>query len=244
MADFNHVDYTDELNRIIVALSDIRDYVKLIRRLGENNDMGVVVTSVMNDFERAVLAATMGNLGAADGEAIRQRAASGNIAAGGTTGANESVGDDVVGDEGERADILTALGQDPDDEKVLLRIEGLYYWELAPTIVDDGARDPYEQVTQFAKGEQIGYHDLGSNKPKPGAPPSADVINVQAPRRRWPKPRPEGETAQTNPTGVNDIVNAATGEVAAKDAQTILNEITANGGRDAPPAYEIGGGPS
>lgn len=244
MADFNHVDYTDELNRIIVALSDIRDYIKLIRRLGENNDMGVVVTSVMNDFERAVLAATMGNLGAADGEAIRQRASGGNIGVGGISGANESVGDDVVGDEGERSDILTALGQDPDDEQVLLRIDGLYYWEQAPTDVDDGAKDPYQQANQFAKGEQIGYHDLGTNKPKPGAPPSADVINVQAPRRRWPKPRAEGETALPNSTGVNDIVNAATGEIVGKDVDTILTEITSSGGRNAPPAYEIGGGPS
>lgn len=238
MADFNHVDYTDELNRIIVALSDIRDYVKLIRRLGENNDMGVVVTSVMNDFERAALAATMGNAGAADGEAIRQGVVNGDTASGGTSGPNETVGDDVVGDEGERSDVLTSLGQDPEDERVLLRIEGLYYWEVAPTVVDDGLREPYEQTTQFAKGEQIGYHDLGSNKPKPGAPPSADVINVQAPRRRWPKPRDEANpTTDVNNTGNLDLVNPATGEVYGKDAARIAAESTSSGGRDAPPAY-------
>lgn len=245
MADFNHVDYTEELNRIIVALSDIRDYVKLIRRLGENNDMGVVVTSVMNDFERAALAATMGNAGAGDGEAIRRGVQNGDTSTGGNSGPNAIVGDDVVGDEGERADILTALAQDPEDDRVLLRDLGLYYWEQAPTVVDDGLREPYEQTTQFALGEQIGYHDLLTNKPKPGAPPSADVINVQAPRRRWPKPRDEANpTTGVNTTGNLDLINPATGEVRGKDAALIASESTASGGRGAPPAFETGGGPS
>ena len=240
MADFNHVDYTDELNRIIVALSDIRDYIKLIRRLGENNDMGVVVTSVMNDFERAALAATMGNAGGGDGEAIRRGVANGDTAVGGNSGPNETVGDDVVGDEGERADTLTSLAQDPEDDRVLLRIDGIYYWEVAPTVVDDGLREPYEQTTQVAKGEQIGYHDLGSNKPKPGAPPSADVINVQAPRRRWPKPRDAANpTTGINTTGNLDLVNPVTGEVRGKDAALIAAESTASGGRDAEPAFTL-----
>lgn len=242
MADFNHVDYTDELNRIIVALSDIRDYVKLIRRLGENNDMGVVVTSVMNDFERAALAATMGNAGAGDGEAIRRGVQNGDTAAGGTSGPNETVGDDVVGDEGEREAILEALGQDPQDPKVLLRDLGLYYWETPPEVIDDGFR-VIERTNQFSKGEQIGYHDLGSNKPKPGAPPSADVINVQAPRRRWPKPRTAEEPINSyNNTGNLDLINPLTGEVRGKDAALIQSESTSGNDYLPPPISE--GGPS
>ena len=74
MADFNHVDYTDELNRIITALTGIRDDVRMLRTLQEDPESGIATSNVLNDFQRALLAVTMssavGNTAAAVAGAI------------------------------------------------------------------------------------------------------------------------------------------------------------------------------
>ena len=59
MADFNHVDYTDELNRIITALTGIRDDVRLLQTLQSDPESGIVTSNVLNDFQRALLAVSM-----------------------------------------------------------------------------------------------------------------------------------------------------------------------------------------
>ena len=71
--DFTHTDYTDELNRIIVALTGIRDDVRLLRKVMEDPNQGAVTSHVMNDIQKALLAVAISNNGAANAEAIRKQ---------------------------------------------------------------------------------------------------------------------------------------------------------------------------
>ena len=48
--DFTHTDYTEELNRIIVALTGIRNDVRLLRKTLEDPEQGVATSHVMNDI--------------------------------------------------------------------------------------------------------------------------------------------------------------------------------------------------
>lgn len=71
--DFTHTDYSDELNRIIVALTGIRDDVRLLRKVLEDPNQGAVTNHVMNDIQKALLAVGISNNGAANAEAIRKQ---------------------------------------------------------------------------------------------------------------------------------------------------------------------------
>ena len=242
MADFNHVDYTAELNRIIVALTGIRDDVRLLRRRIEDPNVGVTTNSVMNDFQKAVLALSMSDQGAGNAETVRQTIASGTSVNGGGGGATTVTGDDGnVDPVADRKAILAALGQDVDSTKVLLRVSGLYYWEADATAgPDDGLRGSIPQVVQYALGAQIGYHDLSSNTPKPGSPPSADSINPTATRKRWPAPRPEGQTAVPNSNPNADLINPVTGAIIPLTEEQ--QRAAAASGSTPPPAYTLDDG--
>lgn len=225
MADFNHTDYTDELNRIITALTGIRDDIRLIRTLQEDCEAGLVTNSVMNDFQRALLAVSMSASSGGDAEAIRQALISG--AGSGTNGgygsaAGES-GDGVSLNE-ERATILAALGQDTDSTRVLIRVSGQYYFELEATAgPDDGLRGSIPQVTPYAKGELLGFDNEATGAITPGPPPGPPngVPDPTARDKRWMPPRPEGQTALTNPDPNADIQNPVTGEVVPRSIDDI-----------------------
>lgn len=214
MADFNHVDYTAELNRIIVALTGIRDDVRLLRRRTEDSEQGVVTSQVLNDLQRAMLAVSMSSSGGNHAEAVRQNINSGTTLNGGNGAPAADSGDDTGDSKTERITILGQLGQDVESTKTLIRVGGLYYWEAEPAAgVDDGLRGPIPEVVPYSLGTQLGYHDLSSNTAKPGSPPDATSLDVTAAKKRWPAPRADGTTALQVANPNADLINPATGQV-------------------------------
>jgi hypothetical protein len=237
---YQHIDMTPEYNRIISALTGIRDDIRLIRRRVEDAEMGVVTSQVLNDFERAMLAVSMSAAGANDAERIRQGIESGTGLTGGSGNIAAPSGDDTE----TREDILLALGitQDfeNDDPRSIFRIDGLYYQEAKVTNApDDGLRGSLPVSSPFiADGGPIGYHALATNTATPGAPPTPppDVVDYGASRKRWPAPRPENRTAVPNADPNADIVNPVTGNVVPRTIEDVLNDIAADGNAP-PPAY-------
>ena len=71
--NFTHTDYTDELNRIITALTGIRNDIRLLRKVMEDPEQGAVTSNVLNDLQKAMLAVGLSNAGAANAEAVRKR---------------------------------------------------------------------------------------------------------------------------------------------------------------------------
>jgi hypothetical protein len=239
MADFNHVDYTAELNRIIVALTGIRDDVRLLRRLQEDPESGIVSSAVLNDFQRALLAVSMstaaGNTAATIADAIEIGAATNG---GGVAAASGESGADL---DAERASILETLGQDPAEQKVLIRVNGIYYWEAEGTAgPDDGLRGSTVQVTPFALGEQLGFDNEVNGQITAGAPsgPPDQIPNPSKPRKRWAFARPDGATASQLANPNADLVDPATGQVVAR---TPAEQSAANtSGNTSPPAAVYG----
>jgi len=246
MADFNHTDYTDELNRIISALTGIRDDIRLIRRRAEDCEKGVVTSGVLNDFQRAMLAISMSGVGAADAERVRRQLGSGTGLTGGSGEPSAPAGDDPE----TRADILSALGlpadEGNDDPRSIFREDGLYYKEAAVTAgPDDGLRGSLPVSSPYtADGGPIGYHRLSNNTPTPGpvGGPPDQLPDFGASKKRWPAPRPEGRTAVPNADPNADLVNPVTGDVVPRSIDDIRAAITA-GGSSPPPAidYDSGG---
>lgn len=217
MTNYYHVDYTDELNRIIVALTDIRDDIKTIRRRGEDCSLGLVTNGVLNDLDRALLAVSLG-------------------AGGGLTGTSAELSTPTVTpfDGGEftvpsteasnntRSVVLNQLGLD-DDEKTLIRVNGLYYYEQAysGSGPDDGSR------TNFVIGSAVlGYHAKATNTAVPGSPPSADSIDVTATRKRWPASRKPGFSSIPTPGNNFDLINPSTRAIVGKSAEEIQTGVT------------------
>ena len=232
MADFNHVDYTAELNRIIVALTGIRDDVRLLRRLQEDPESGIVSSAVLNDFQRALLAVSMssavGNSAGAIADAIEIGAATNG---GGVAAASGESNADL---DAERTSILEALGQDPTTPKVLIRVSGQYYWEADPTPgPDDGLRGSVAQVVPFTLGEQLGFDNEVNGQITAGAPsgPPDQIPNPSKPRKRWLVARPEGSTASQLGNPNADLVDPATGQVVAR---TPAEQAAANSGAATP----------
>ena len=64
--DFTHTDYTEELNRIIVDLTGIRNDVRLLRKTLEDPEQGVTTSHVLNDLQKALLACLLYTSDAAD----------------------------------------------------------------------------------------------------------------------------------------------------------------------------------
>ena len=239
MADFNHLDYTPELNKIITALTGIRDDVRLLQKLQSDPESGIATNNVLNDFQRALLAVSMssavGNTAAAVAGAIDAGTLPNGSSVAAATG--DSAGDLVA----ERATILAALGveEDPEDLKVLIRVSGQYYWEAKGTAgPDDGLRGSSTIVAPFALGEQLGFDDEVSGNILPGSPsgPPDQIPNPSKPRKRWPFARPEGQTASQNANPNADLVDPATGQVVSRtpEAQRALDRQ----GATPPPAVD------
>jgi hypothetical protein len=241
MADFNHTDYTDELNRIISALTGIRDDIRLIRRRAEDCEVGLVTNGVMNDFQRALLAISMSGAGAGDAERVRRAVSSGTGLTGDIGTPAAPAGDDTES----RAEILAALGlpadADNDDPRSIFREDGLYYKEAAVTAgPDDGLRGSLPVSSPYtADGGPIGYHRLSNNTPTPGpvGGPPDQLPDFGASKKRWPAPRPNNRTAVPNADPNADLVNPVTGDVVPRTIEEILNNIQ-SGGDTPPPAID------
>jgi len=238
---YHHIDMTPEYNRIISALTGIRDDIRLLRRRAEDSDAGVVTNAVLNDFQKAMLAVSMSGVSGGDAESVRNAIQNGTGLTGGSGGVAAPSGDDTE----LRADILSALGlpadDDNDDPRAIYRIDGLYYKEAAVTAgPDDGLRGSLPVSTPFvADGGPIGYHRLSNNTPTPGAVggPPDQLPDFGASRKRWPAPRPANRTAVPNADPNADIVNPVTGEVVPRTVEEILNDIAADG-NSPPPAID------
>jgi hypothetical protein len=240
-APYQHLDMTPEYNRIITALTGIRDDIRLLQTLQSDPESGIATNNVLNDFQRALLAVTMSSAVGNTAAAVAGAVNSGASTNGGGTAA--ATGDSNADLDAERTSILTALGQDPATLKVLIRVSGQYYWEAAGTAgPDDGLRGSTTQVTPFALGEQLGYKDEATKTDKPGAPPGPPdgIPDASAPKKRWPFARPEGQTASQNANPNADLVDPATGQIVARspEAQAAIDRA----GTAPPPATDYSPG--
>jgi len=242
-APYQHLDMTPEYNRIITALTGIRDDIRLLQTLQSDPESGIATNNVLNDFQRALLAVSMSSAVGNTAAAVAGTVNSGASTNGGGTAA--ATGDSNADLDAERATILAALGveEDPADLKVLIRVSGQYYWEAKGTAgPDDGLRGSTTIVTPFALGEQLGYKDEATKSDKPGAPPGPPdgIPDASAPKKRWPFARPEGSTASqiSNPNA--DLVDPATGQVVARspEAQAAIDRA----GTTPPPATDYSPG--
>jgi len=75
---FTHTDYTAELNRIITAMTGIRDDVRLLRKTLEDPEQGVATSHVMNDIQKALMAVALSNDGAGNAEVVRKKVIAGS----------------------------------------------------------------------------------------------------------------------------------------------------------------------
>ena len=75
--DFTHTDYTEELNRIIVALTGIRNDIRLLRKTVEDPEQGIATSHVMNDMQKAMMSVALSSAGAGNAEVVRQRVEAG-----------------------------------------------------------------------------------------------------------------------------------------------------------------------
>ena len=237
MADpYQHLDMTPEYNRIITALTGIRDDIRLLRTLQEDPESGIVTNGVMKDFQRAMIAVTLGGAAGSIASAIN----AGTVSVNGS-GIAEPSGDSNADLNAERASILAALGveEDPADLKVLMREAGFYYWEAKGTAgPDDGLRGSTTIVTPFAKGEQLGFDNEVNGQITAGSPsgPPDQIPNPSKPRKRWPFARPEGSTASQNANPNADLVDPATGQVIARSPEE--QAIIDRSGTTPPPAVD------
>ena len=233
---YTHLDMTPEYNRIIVALTGIRDDIRLLRTLREDPESGIVTNAVMNDFQRAMIAVTLGGAAGSIASAIN----AGTVSVNGS-GIAEPSGDSNADLNAERANILAALGveEDPADLKVLMREAGFYYWEAKGTAgPDDGLRGSTTIVTPFAKGEQLGFDNEVNGQITAGSPsgPPDQIPNPSKPRKRWPFARPEGSTASQNANPNADLIDPATGQVIARSPEE--QAIIDRSGTTPPPAVD------
>lgn len=242
-APYQHLDMTPEYNRIITALTGIRDDIRLLQTLQSDPESGIATNNVLNDFQRAVLAVSMSSAVGNTAAAVAGTVNSGASTNGGGTAA--ATGDSNADLDAERATILAALGveEDPADLKVLIRVSGQYYWEAKGTAgPDDGLRGSTTIVTPFALGEQLGYKDEATKADKPGAPPGPPdgIPDASTPKKRWPFARPEGSTASQNANPNADLVDPATGQVVARspEAQAAIDRA----GTTPPPATDYSPG--
>lgn len=233
---YQHIDMTPEYNRIITALTGIRDDIRLLQRLQSDPESGIVTSNVLNDFQRSVVAVSLG--GAAN--TIAAAIDAGTVAPNGG-GIAAASGDSNADLDTERASILSALGvtEDPDDLKVLMREAGFYYWEAKGTAgPDDGLRGSTVIVTPFAQGEQLGFDNEVNGQITAGSPsgPPDQIPNPSKPRKRWPFARTEGSTASQNANPNADLIDPATGQVVSRSPEE--QAIIDRSGNTAPPAID------
>ena len=235
MADpYQHLDMTPEYNRIITALTGIRDDIRLLQTLQSDPESGIVTNNVLNDFQRAMVAITLGGAAQKVSSAINAGTVSPN--GGGIAAPSGDSSGDLTA---ERTSILEALGQDPATQKILMREAGFYYWEAEGTAApDDGTRGSTTVVIPFAQGEQLGFDNEVNGQITAGSPsgPPDQIPNPSKPRKRWPFARPEGATASQNANPNADLVDPATGQVVARspEEQAIIDRA----GSTPPPAID------
>lgn len=237
-APFQHIDLTPEYNRIIVALTGIRDDIRLLRTLQEDPESGITTNHVLNDFQRAVLTVSMSTAASNTAAAVASAINAGTVVANGGSVAAPS-GDSNSNLTIERTAILTTLGQNPAEQRVLIREEGFYYWEAQPIPKpDDGLRGSVLQLIPFAKGELLGFDDEVSGVILTGSPsgPPNQIANPSKPRKRWPFARPEGATASQLANPNADLVDPATGQVVAR---TLTEQSTANTSGNTSPSAVV-----
>ena len=242
---YQHLDMTLEYNRIITALTGIRDDVRLLQKLQSDPESGIVTNNVLNDFQRALLAVSMSSTVGNTAAAVAATIDAGTLPNGSSVAA--ATGESNADLNAERTTILAALGvtEDPADLKVLIRVSGQYYWEAAGTAgPDDGSRGPVTTVVKFALGEQLGFDNESTGLIVAGAPPGPPdgIPNASAPKKRWPFARPEGQTASQNANPNADLVDPATGQVVSRtpEAQRALDrqETTSPPATDYSPGAE------
>ena len=240
-APYQHLDMTPEYNRIITALTGIRDDIRLLQTLQSDPESGITTNHVLNDFQRAVLAVQMSSAVGNTAAAVAAAVDAGTLPNGASVAAPS--GDSNADLDAERTSILTALGQDPATQKVLMREAGFYYWEAEGTAgPDDGLRGSTTVVTPFAQGELLGFDNEVNGQITAGSPsgPPDQIPNPSRPRKRWPIARPEGSTASSIANPNADLVDPATGQVVARspEAQAAVDRA----GTAPPPAVDYSGG--
>ena len=242
-APYQHLDMTPEYNRIITALTGIRDDVRLLQKLQSDPESGIATSTVLNDFQRALLAVSMSSAVGNTAAAVAAAVDAGTLPNGSSVAA--ATGESNADLNAERTTILAALGvtEDPADLKVLIRVSGQYHWEAAGTAgPDDGSRGPVTTVVKFALGEQLGFDNESTGLIVAGAPPGPPdgIPNASAPKKRWPFARPEGQTASQNANPNADLIDPATGQVVARspEAQAAINRS----GDTPPPAIDYSSG--
>ena len=242
---YQHLDMTLEYNRIITALTGIRDDVRLLQKLQSDPESGIVTNNVLNDFQRALLAVSMSSTVGNTAAAVAATIDAGTLPNGSSVAA--ATGESNADLTAERTTILAALGvtEDPEDLKVLIRVSGQYYWEaVGEAGPDDGLRGSNTIVAPFTLGEQLGFDNEATGVITAGAPPGVPdgIPNASAPKKRWPFARPEGQTASQNANPSADLVDPATGQVVARtpEAQRALDrqETTSPPATDYSPGAE------
>ena len=243
-APYQHLDMTPEYNRIITALTGIRDDVRLLQKLQSDPESGIATSTVLNDFQRALLAVSMSSAVGNTAAAVAAAIDAGTLPNGSSVAA--ATGDSAGDLAAERTTILAALGvtEDPADLKVLIRVSGQYYWEAKGTAgPDDGLRGSTTIVTPFALGEQLGFDNEATGAIVAGAPqepPQPNVPDPSKPRKRWPFARPEGSTASQNANPNADLIDPATGQVVARSTEA--QQAADRAGTTPPPATDYSGG--
>ena len=242
-APYQHLDMTPEYNRIITALTGIRDDVRLLQKLQSDPESGIATNNVLNDFQRALLAVSMSSAVGNTAAAVAAAVDAGTLPNGSSVAA--ATGESNADLNAERTTILAALGatEDPADLKVLIRVSGQYYWEAKGTAgPDDGLRGSNIIVTPFVLGEQLGFDNEATGVITAGAPPGPPdgIPDASAPKKRWPFARPEGQTASQNANPNADLIDPATGQVVARSTEA--QQAADRAGTTPPPATDYSPG--
>jgi hypothetical protein len=242
-APYQHLDMTPEYNRIITALTGIRDDVRLLQKLQSDPESGIATSNVLNDFQRALLAVSMSSAVGNTAAAVAAAVDAGTLPNGSSVAA--ATGESNADLNAERTTILAALGatEDPADLKVLIRVSGQYYWEAKGTAgPDDGLRGSNIIVTPFVLGEQLGFDNEATGVITAGAPPGPPdgIPDASAPKKRWPFARPEGQTASQNANPNADLIDPATGQIVARSPEAQAANDRA--GTSPPPATDYSPG--
>ena len=231
-APYKHLDMTAEYNRIITALTNIRDDIRIIRNRSEDQDGGIVINEVMNGMEKALLAVSMSGAAGGNAEAVRQEIETPQLLNGGVGNTAEIAGEDAIysGSEWSRAGQFARFGieEDIEEERFLIRVDGAFYYEAdGGASEDDGENGPIKQVQPYTKGEYIGYKSMdpaiGYSTGEPSGEKNAagfeDIADITLPNRRWGPKRPEWKTALAIPNLLADLVNPVSGAVQPKSKE-------------------------
>ena len=231
-APYKHLDMTAEYNRIITALTNIRDDIRIVRNRSEDQDGGIVVNEVMNGMQKALLAVSMSSAGGGNAEAVRQQIETPESLNGGAGNTALISGEDAIysGSEWSRAGQFARFGieEDIEEERFLIRVDGAFYYEAEGGVSeDDGENGPIKQVEPYTKGEYIGYKSMdpaiGYSTGEPSGEKNAagfeDIADITLPNRRWGTKRPEWKTALAIPNPLADLVNPVSGAVQPKSKE-------------------------